>query len=128
MRRLLATMLFAITAIAHAEDSQWVQLASTDEARWDGMAGTRDAGRTKGGKDITVATGRVYDVKRKTYTFEKWYVTIEHCKQGYGKVVTLDTEGTYKFETDFALSGGSVASTLAGMLCRPVKDTESKGI
>jgi len=106
----------------------WLPVASTDGFIWEGRAGTRTYATTRSGTPALVAQGRIFDKKEKTYNFYKWYVTVEDCKAGFGKLITLKMNGDFSFENDFVEGGGNVASSLAAMLCYPEKEKAGKGI
>lgn len=127
MKKCLVTFLLGVACSA-ALPAEWVLLGSTDWALWEGLAGTREVSTTRGGKPAVVAAGRVTDKKSKLITFEKWYVTVEDCRAGHGKLVTIDMDGNFKHETQFVLTGGSIASSLADMLCYVVDQVDKKGI
>lgn len=127
-KKFLAVFLVSVCSIGHAQKPDWVKLAETDEMVWDGRVGTREFGKTRSGKEMVVATGRTVDKKTKRITFEKWYVLVDHCRAGQGQLTTVDMDGAYKYETDFMFKGGTVASSLAEMLCYAVSDRDGKGI
>jgi hypothetical protein len=127
MNRYVFGLGFAIAAAA-ALSGDWIELASTGETLWEGRAGTRLTKTTKGGTPIAIASGRVVHQKTKEITFYQWYVSIEHCRARHGKLVTVDMDGNFKFENDFVLNGGNVASALAEMLCVPLLEQDSKGV
>jgi len=128
MKKLLITFAIALASTAALAVPDWVLLAAADTATWEGRSGTLTFGKTKGGKQIAVAEGRVLNLNTKIYAFEKWYVLTDQCRAGYGKVVTLNMAGEFLYETDFVDNGGSVASALADMLCYNVKNNASKGV
>lgn len=126
---ILLTIFLSFSTLA-AED--WIKIAETDDTLWEGRAGSRIPATTKSGKEISVASGRIFDRKEKRFDFVKWYVSVEDCYNGYGKLVTLNMQGEYRFENDFVEKGGSVASSLASMLCYPLleekREKAGKGI
>lgn len=129
MKVALIGMLALACLTAHAQQqSDWVLLTSTDTTKWEGRVGSREFSKTRGGKEIVVAAGRVINKKTTTIEFEKWYVSVEDCEAQQGKLVTLDMSGKYKYETDFVSKGGSVASMLAEMLCYAVEQRSSKSL
>ncbi|WP_354286830.1 hypothetical protein [Sphingomonas sp. UYEF23] len=127
--KLIATIgvLLSFSAQANAA-SDWILLASTDTMVWEGRAGTLHLSKNNSQQDISVANGRATDTKYKRITFERWYVLVSACRNGSGKLVTTDMDGTFKFDTEFVLKGGSVASSLADMLCGFYTDAEGKGL
>jgi opacity protein-like surface antigen len=122
----VAALLIAFSASAVA--AEWVPLGESDSGSWDGLAGSVEATTNRAGVKIRAAAGRVFDKKTKSYRFERWYVTVDSCRSGYGKIATTEMNGDFKFETDFVLGGGSIASALADILCYYVKESDQKGI
>ena len=112
--------LFLTFSISANED--WIKFGETDASLFEGRAGSRIFSKTKSGKDISVASGRILTKKDRSIEFVKWYVSAEDCNLGFGKMITLDMQGNYKFENDFVEKGGTVASSLAAMLCFPLVD------
>jgi hypothetical protein len=117
-RRSLFVLFSLLSAFAYAQE--WIPLSGTDELSWEGLTQSREIVTNKGGKQVYVLIGRVVNKKTKAITPEKWYVTTDDCENGMGKIVTLDMSGNYKYENDFLIGSGNVASSLAGMLCYEV--------
>lgn len=84
--------------------------------------------KSRAGLPVAVATGRVVSKKTTQVYFEKWYVTVQACAKGSGKLVTLTLEGDFKFENDYIAKGGNIASDLGDMLCILQKRQDGKGI
>ena len=119
-----AMMLGATSAFCQ----DWINITSNDTTRYDGRAGTRLLGKTKAGTPMVIAQGRVFNTIEKSYSYQKWYVSLADCKAGYGKLIVLKLDGEFYLETDFVENGGSVGSAIAEMLCTPVKEQIGKGI
>ena len=126
---------FVLCIAAHAyAESDWVLIAASDDNIniWEGRKKSQEDTTTKGGIKISVFSGRIFNKKEKSYTFQKWYVSHEDCIAGYGKVVSLDIQGKYQHENDFVINGGNVASAVAEIACYPVleekKNRDSKSI
>jgi len=107
---------------------EWISLSSTDAYTWEGRAGSLERTVTRGGKQVATASGRVINKKTSQISFEKWYVTEADCRAGYGKLITLNMDGDFQYESEFVETGGTVASSLASMLCSIVKQADAKGI
>lgn len=118
-------MMFSATT-AFCQD--WTNITSSEEREYDGRRGTREFGSTKAGTPVTIAQGRVFDLKAKSYRYEKWYVTVADCKAGYGKLVVTTMSGDFSFEAEYVTKGGSVSSQIGDMLCYPVKEQIGKGV
>lgn len=125
--KIVAVTLVACTALT-AQANDWIPLSETESNTWEGRAGTRVEAQTRNGTPVIKAAGRILDRRSQTYQFVQWYVSIDDCKQGFGKLVTLDMSGNFRFDNDYVEKGGSVASTLAAMLCVPVKEAQGRGI
>ena len=113
-----AALLFSLLMscpVVYAED--WVKVGENDRFLWQARTGSGSLSKNRGGKPLVIATGRVYDKTDKTYVFEKWYVTLEHCESGGGKLVTLTIDSDFKYDNDFLLKGGTVGSSIAETLC-----------
>lgn len=131
-KKIFLAILLLITATYSHADSDWVLISYTDNNTFEGRTKSQENTTTRGGKIISVFSGRIFYKKDKSYTFSKWYVSHEDCIAGYGKVVSLDIQGIYQHENDFVMNGGNVASTLAKAACHSVlediKDRDSKSI
>ena len=127
MKKIIVAVLMMVGATtAFCQD--WINIADNKDVRLDGRAGTREFSKTKAGKPIVVIQGRTFTKNTSAYSYEKWYIAVDDCKAGYGKLVTLTMEGEYKFENDTVLKGGSMASAISDVLCYPVLEQEKKGI
>lgn len=115
-RRLALGLLVAICA-THANADDWLEVGNTDALLWQARTGSGVMSKNRGGKPLVVAAGRIYDKSAKSYNFVKWYVTLDHCAAGSGKLVTLNNDSEFKYENDFVFKGGSVASSIAETLC-----------
>ena len=115
---------FSLSVVAQ----DWIKITESDGNRYDGKAGTREFSTNRAGKQIITAFGRTYAKSDKKYDFVRWYVTVEDCKAGYGKLVTLKMNGDFWFDNDFVENGGTVGSRVAEILCYPVKEEQSKGV
>ena len=117
--------------IAYAQQD-WFAVAGTDESTWEVQNGSFEEVQTKGGELIAVVISRVTNKSTKRIDLRKTYVSLASCEKKMGKVVTLDLDGKFRYENDFLLGGGTVASGLAEFICEVhsirVKAAEKKGI
>lgn len=111
----LALLLFLVSP-SYAK-KEWGVVADSDTHIFSIKYSTLELTTNKAGDDVAAAIGRGVSKKNKTILVEKWYVRTADCDAGYGKLVTLSTDGTFKYENDFALDGGNVASSMADGLC-----------
>jgi hypothetical protein len=127
MRRSLVAFALSLAPLAgHAND--WIVLGETDRMVWEGRAGTRDFDKNRGGEPIITAAGRTREKVSNRISFVRWYARVDDCRLQYGKLVTTDMGGTFLREADFVLGGGTIASSLAEVLCHAVSETDRKGI
>lgn len=127
----LKTILFIIVALVSclataASDENWVEVSRTEHGVYAIKKGSLEFTATKGGESVILVLGRAFDLKTSEVSFEKWYVTGTDCGKEMGPVVTLDMSGNYKFENDFVFSGGSVASSIAEVICLVGLDVANK--
>ncbi|MBN8816897.1 MAG: hypothetical protein J0J06_15800 [Sphingomonas sp.] len=125
------TMLSACLAllpvkVVAADD--WIKLAESDNGTWEGRRGSAHFSKNNSGEEVVVASGRMTDLRTKQIYFEQWYVRVSACRNGSGKLVTADISGNFKWDTDFVLNGGNIASSLADMLCSFVQERDGKGL
>ena len=96
--------------------ADWVPLDNTDEMTWEGKAGSLKISTNNSNETVATAMGRFTGKDRKV-EFEQWYVRKKDCSRGAGKIVTTDLDGNFRFENDFLIGGGTVATSIAEMLC-----------
>lgn len=114
----------AFTSLVQAQD--WVPLSQGGGNSYDVKAGSVEYTLTEGGREPIVAfIVRVRNASKATVEFEKNYVRLSHCEQGFGKLVTTDLNGRAKYDNDFILNGGNIASTIAEMLCSIAKKDDA---
>ena len=126
-----ALLIFGLSASVTAQ-TEWVNVASSDTAEYDIQAGSLEELNTKGGIPIATVIGRTTRKSTKRIELSKWYVSFKDCDRTLGKIVTLDVDGKYQFESDFVFGGGNIASALSEMICgslkKRVEAREQKGI
>jgi hypothetical protein len=127
MKYLLLSLVALCSSPLFAADD-WIKISETDNATWEGRKGSLEKKTTKGGVNVIVAQGRIFNKKTKAIEFEQWYVSVDDCNAKQGKLVTLTLSGDYKLDNDFVENGGTVASSLADMLCYGIKQAKLKGI
>lgn len=117
-----------ISSANAATGSEWIVLASANTMKWEGRAGSWTQSKNNAGQAVAVASGRVTDSKTSEITFERWYVPVTACRAQSGKITTTDMAGNFKYDNDFVLQGGNVASSIADMLCSFVIANDGKGL
>ncbi|WP_448173020.1 hypothetical protein [Rhizobacter fulvus] len=131
--KLLATWmsLSLLSPLALAQED-WINIAASDESKWHVKSGSLESTKTRGGTPIAVVIGRISNETTKRIDLFKWYVPIQDCERGLGKVVSLGIDGEYKFENDFVNGSGSIATAMAEAICGAQKyrttERQKKGI
>lgn len=137
LSRVITVVICTSALTAHAADgtsteSDWVEVSSTDTDTFSVRKGSFKVTKTKGGSDIAVVLGQATNRKSKSIEYRQWYVSKDDCLSGLGKLVILDTKGTYVGEVDFVAKGDSAASGIADTICRiylaDLKEQQDKGI
>ena len=133
--RSLATYLLSALAFVSTPTNaqqEWYEVASTDETFWEVQGGSFEEVKTKGGDPIAVVVSRATTRSTKRIDLRKSYVPLASCRNKMGKIVTLDLDGNFRYENDFVVGGGTVASAIAEFICDVyvirVKALEKKGI
>jgi hypothetical protein len=106
--------LLSTTALA---GSGWVDVAASGSDTFSIKTDSFRITTTDGGKQAARVIGRDVDSSTTQVSVEIWYVTTPECDNGYGNLVTLDIDGNFKYENPFADGAGSVASSIAKVIC-----------
>lgn len=106
--------LFIVAPVSASDE--WIQIAESDTAKFSIKVATFEITTNKAGDTVVSAIGRTENAD-KTINVYKMYVRTRDCDAGYGKLVTLDTSGTFLFENDFASGSGNIGSGKADALC-----------
>lgn len=122
-----------LVAFQQAKAQQgWHEVAATDSISWEIQSGSYEETQTKGGEPIAVVISRSTTKANKRIDLEKKYVSLANCRNGMGKIVTLNVSGKYEYENDFVIGGGTVATAIAEFICSVYaiksKIIEDKGI
>lgn len=119
----MGVVLALVCCSASAQDSAWIELAISKDSdlTYSAKAGSWRIQKNKQGKQASTFTGRVTSKKADSVEFNNWYVTLEDCEKGQGKLTALAVSGSFKYETDFVSDGGNIASAIASMLCELAK-------
>ena len=112
---LVAALLAGSLSVAHAED-QWAVVAASDTATHSVKIETFDLQTNRSGDEVVTVIGKTEN-SDKTINVYKLYVRTADCQAGYGKLVTLSTDGTFQFDNDFASGSGNVGSAKAEAVC-----------
>ena len=114
----LALALLGLALCGHAIASdEWADISETDGAIFGVKIDSFVHTTNKGGERIGTILGRSYSKRSKTIIVEKWYVSLSDCATGYGKLVSLELDGSYKNEDSFVRGDGSAAATIALFIC-----------
>lgn len=105
-------------ASALAQPTEWVTIAiSRDNAAWDVQPSSLEFKKTREGVPVYVVVGRIRSGTNSRIDLYKWYVSVEDCNRGLGKVISLSISGDYRFDNDFVVGGGNIASSMAEAIC-----------
>lgn len=106
-------------AASAAQASPWIEVSRAQNLVYEARSGSLEYSVTEKTKEPIIAlTVRVRDLRPGgAITFEKNYVRAIDCANGRGNVVTTDLDGRARFQTEFMLQGGSVASQIAEIIC-----------
>ncbi len=126
MKRLALAFCLA-TPLCVSAAEKWVEVSSGKNVTYKVRVGSVRVDKNKAGRPIVV--GLFSETKDSGgVVIEQNYVTLSDCAGGFGKLVTLDTSGSVRYETDFAFGAAQVASTIAELLCLIGKKEADKGI
>lgn len=128
------SLLSATAAPPPENDSEWIPITQNieDTQFYSGKKGSFEITTTKSGLNVATIIGQTEDRKQKSATYNKWYVSIDDCDAGMGKLVVLKINGEYSFEGDFVSGGKNIASRIADVICEiyqnDLKNKDSKSI
>lgn len=112
---------FAAMALAYAGQAsaqEWVRIANSNGGDiYSAKSGSFELTRNKAGRQIAVVVGSTYWSAKKQYTYAKWYVTADDCDAGMGKLVVLQVNGEFDWDTDFVKGGQSISAGVADTIC-----------
>lgn len=118
MKNLLAIAITLCASTYAYAQAEWIDIAShNDGTKWAVQAGSLELSKTKGGVSIAVVVGRISNPNTSSITLNKWYASASDCSKKMGKIVTLDVGGDYKYENDFVIGAGNIASSIAEAIC-----------
>jgi hypothetical protein len=106
--------LFVVAPVSASDE--WIKIAESDTAKFSVKVATLEMATNKAGDDVVSAIGRTEYADKKINVY-KMYVRTTDCDAGYGKLVTLDTSGTFQYDNDFAFGSGNIGSSMAEALC-----------
>ena len=114
--KILAATLIACASIS-VNAQEWIKVAEGNSITYSIQAGSVEIAKTRRGDTMVVGTGKASNATTNKHIGELWYVKAKDCVLGRGKLVTLDPSGEFKHENDFVNGLGTVASTIAEVLC-----------
>lgn len=121
---LLAGSLLSFSAVA--SDDGWVLVSVTDSDEFSAKKGTYDINKNNSGDYVSSVVGKISDMVNKKETIQYWYIRTDECQRGYGKLVSVDLDGSFLFENDWAEGGKSASSQISGLICGLQKVVEDK--
>jgi hypothetical protein len=117
LKVLVAAAIACSSTAALAADWRSISTADNNGARYEGDIDSFAYGKNNSGEAFVKILGRQTKANG-TMDFATWYVTLSDCNDRRGKLVVLDLRGKFLFNVDFVSDGGSVASEIAGVLCK----------
>lgn len=107
---------FAVAAFA----DEWVVLSRPKTGgHYDVRIGSFELGYTGTAQEpIAQIVLRYVAADGSAVQFERNYVRLTDCTNGWGKLVTTNLRGKVLYENDFMIGGGNSASTIAETLCK----------
>ena len=94
--------------------------------RWDVQNGSFRFMTVRSGDAVAAVNGRVFTASTKRIDVYQWYVKVNDCVNRIGGMVTLNARGEFVFENDFTFGAGSIASTIAELICGVAQDQAKK--
>lgn len=126
------TMLFFICIAllatpAKGQESEWVLVSWTQDRSFvtDAKKGTfqYEALRFRSG-DVPAIKGLFRVNNRGRINFYQYFVTLQDCADGWGKVHAYDMYGQFLFDNEFLFDGGTIASHNAKFICAVHESTQ----
>lgn len=111
---LLALGLFTSSAVA---SEPWVLVGKSERSHFYIYRGSLDVGTTSDGSRVFYVAGKYEIIATKESMLQVWYVPVQDCMRGSGKLYILDTNGQQITVLDFKPSDQSVAASLAKLIC-----------
>lgn len=129
----ILVMTLALSSTSAMANNDWFELDKTERCTFEGQSGSLEFATTRGGERIAVVNVRTSCKDRPNQLeLARRYVTLSDCERQRGKLVALDMSGNFKFENDFVFGGGTVATTIASVICEGarlrIKDQQNKSI
>ncbi len=132
MKKLVVAAIASLSLTTSIANNGWSEVANNGNTTWHIKDGSLEFRKTKGGAYIAVVVGRITDSKTSQITLRKWYVSAIDCKKKMGKLVTLDISGEYKGENDFVEGAGTIATSIADIICGAaeysIREADSKSL
>lgn len=115
MKKLIATLLMAVTPLVYAAD--WITITESKTSTFQGLKGSFKLGQNDAGVPIGYIKGRLINNEKNTIELVSWYVTIEDCWKEEGKMVVVDKFGNFQLESDFVFGMQSAGARIAEAIC-----------
>lgn len=123
MKKIIASLILAVTPFVYAADDNWVVVTSSNINVYSIKKKSVVLEKTKGGTTVVVGLGRSKNIKSTTVSVFQMYVSVADCAKEGGLFVVTDLSGKITGESEFVYSLGTVASDMAELLCDVYKDT-----
>jgi len=108
------------------QQSDWLSAGSTPTVNFYVRKGSGRFDRDVKGAAVYVAVFQTVDKQTREINSRQKYVTVTDCVRGFGKVVTTDTNGTYRYDNEFVMNGQSIVDVIGTALCEAARQEVSK--
>lgn len=118
MKRLLVSLIaIGAASSSFGQPSPWVTVVTAENnVTYEFKTGSFELSKNGAGETIGAVISRT-TMPDRSIRLNKKYVRTTECEAGQGKIVTLNLSGEFAYDNDFLFQGGTIASSLAEMLC-----------
>ena len=126
--RFFSVLLAVSACAAYAQEDGWYHVTTSQDGdnTYSIKLGSGERSQNRNGDPMTVVVGKNSDNKNGRINIYKWYVTDADCTQEYGNLVALKVDGTFDFETPFAIGSNNIASGIAETICSVTANENNK--
>ena len=120
------TMLFFLIALLFtpAFAQEWIKVAETPNNNFYIKERSGEIITNNNKPYLMIVLGKSENKKNKEVETLFWYVPIEACVVGKGKLGLASLDGTLQGEHQFTLGGEDVGSLIAGIMCHAVLNSK----
>lgn len=118
---LLSLSLFVSSAIA---SDSWIVVGKSDRSTFYIYRGSLSVGATQDGQRIFYVAGKYESHATKESLIQIWYIPVQDCVSGSGKLYITDSTGKQVTNIDFKPGDESIAASLARLICTAALDLQ----